>query len=513
MHAARRPSSIRPQPILPAMVAALVFAPACAAGTLTVLNSNGSGPGSLRQALLDAAPGDTIDFHASLSGATIGPDPLTLEPLRITKDLTIDGSALPSKVSLSGDLDGDGTGDTGVISVQAGVVASLKNLIITRGNTAGAGPGIANSGNLTIVDCEVTHNVSSSKGRGGGIATFGPMSISGSTIANNTSGLGGGGIAVNIAAFTMTNSNVTGNGTPGNGGGIWVSLANAGGVTITGSTIAGNTATFDGAGIYNEGQPVNLIGSRVTGNTSGGNGGGLFGGFAINSSVVSNNTAGFSGGGIYVEGNKSLTVTASTLAGNQAASGGYGGAILNRSSATSTLINSTLSGNSAGFGGGIYNQSSGVVNLASVTLANNQSPNPGGIGGLANVGVVHFVNTLIAGSTNGDCAALGPGSFPTRSGNLVQEGTCFASSAFLSVMLGPLADNGGPTQTHALLPGSPAIDYGDNSYCDDNPGANNLDQRGVTRPIDGDGIPGAVCDTGAFELVVQTGPIFANGFE
>lgn len=80
-------------------------------------------------------------------------------------------------------------------------------------------------------------------------------------------------------------------------------------------------------------------------------------------------------------------------------------------------------------------------------------------------------------------------------------------------MLGPLADNGGPTQTHALLPGSPAIDYGDNSYCDDNPGANNLDQRGVIRPVDGDGVPGAVCDTGAFELAVQTGPMFANGFE
>lgn len=492
-------------------LALAIHAPTSAADTVTVLNANVSGAGSLHQALLDAAAGDTIDFHPSLSGATIRTDPFFLESFRITRNLVIDGSSLPAKITISGDSNADGTGDTGVFVVEAGVVATLKGLIVTKGRTAGAGAGIANSGTLAVVDCEVTQNSTGFKGRGGGIAAFGPLTLTGTIVANNAAGLEGGGISVSTAAFAMNSSTVAGNTSAGNGGGIWISIGNTGGVTISDSQITGNSSALRGGGIYSEAQAVSITGSRVTSNSAG-DGGGLDGSFSIATSVVSGNTATFNGGGIYVDSNRTLTINASTLAGNQAGNNSNGGALLNRPFANSTLVNSTLSGNSAGFGGGIFNQSNGTVNLASVTMAGNQSPNAGGIGGLANIGVVNFVNTLIAGSTNGDCAALGPGTFPIRSGNLVQQGSCFSAS-FPSVMLGPLSDNGGPTQTHALLPGSPAIDYGDNSFCDDSPGANNLDQRGVTRPIDGDGVPGAVCDTGAYELVVQSDPLFANGFE
>ncbi|MBL8246394.1 MAG: hypothetical protein JNL89_19505 [Rhodanobacteraceae bacterium] len=490
----------------------MTFASSCAAATVTVLNTNDNGPGSLRQALVDAAPGDTIDFDASLSGATIRLAQTFFDSLVITKNVTIDGSALPSRLTISGDADGNGVGEVRVFLINENVTATLKSLIITRGRTAATGAGITNGGTLTLDNCEVSNSVSTLD-RGGGIYTYGPMTAINSVITGNMSGQVGGGLYVAGVDVTLTNTTVSGNNGMAGGGGIFVAPIAAGTLTVNGGSIVNNTTREEGGGVLNEGQSANLSGTLVSGNSSTTfSGGGLSGSFVIDSSVISNNTAALDAGGIYAGTLANITIRNSTLAGNQAGPNSYGGAILNRSLATTTLINSTLSGNSAGYGGAIYNQNNGVISMASVTLANNHSPNPGGIGGLANVGVVHFVNTLIAGSTNGDCAALGPGTFPTRSGNLVQQGSCF-SAAFPSVMLGPLADNGGPTQTHALLPGSPAIDYGDNSYCDDNPGANNLDQRGVTRPIDGDGVPGAVCDTGAFELVVQTGPIFANGFE
>lgn len=507
-----RMPSIRPHGILLSLLGAVVFAPACTAATLTVVNNTSSGAGSLRQALLDAAPGDTIDFAASLSGATIRAGHLGVG-LLLSKNVVIDGSALPARVSISGDSDGDGVGDVRVIFVDENVSATLKNLVIARGRTPGTGAGILNGGTLTLENCEVSQSTSTAD-NGGGIYSYGPMTVTGSVVSGNKAGQVGGGIYVAGTDVTLTNTTVSGNNGPAGGGGIFVAPIATGTLTVVGGSISDNTTLQEGGGILNQGLAANLSGTLVSGNASTtSSGGGLAGSFVIDSSVISNNTAAMNAGGIYADTLANVSVRNSTLAGNQAGPNSYGGAILNRSLATTTLVNTTLSGNSGGYGGAIYNQNNGVISMASVTMANNQSPNSGGIGGLANVGVVHFVNTLIAGSTNGDCAALGPGSFPTRSGNLVQEGTCFASSAFLSVMLGPLADNGGPTQTHALLPGSPAIDYGDNSYCDDNPGANNLDQRGVTRPIDGDGIPGAVCDTGAFELVVQTGPIFASGFE
>ncbi|MFO1496504.1 MAG: choice-of-anchor Q domain-containing protein [Lysobacterales bacterium] len=498
--------------MLYSLLVALVYAPAGAAATVTVLNGDATGPGSLRQALLDAAPGDTINFDASLSGATIRAAHLGVG-LLLTKNVVIDGSTLPSRLTITGDADGNGVGDVRVMFVEENVTATLKNLIITRGRIASTGAGILNGGTLTLENCEVSQSVSTTD-NGGGVYSYGPMTATGSVISGNTAGQVGGGLYVGGTDVTLTNTTISGNNGPGGGGGIFVAPIATGTLSVTGGSIANNTTLQDGGGILNQGLSANLSGTRVTGNTSTtASGGGLAGSFVIDSSVISNNTAAMNAGGIYADTLANVSIRNSTLAGNQAGPNSYGGAILNRSLATTTLVNTTLSGNSGGYGGGIYNQNNGVISMASVTLANNQSPNPGGIGGLANVGVVHFVNTLIAGSTNGDCAALGPGSFPTRSGNLIQEGTCFGGSAFLSVMLGPLADNGGPTQTHALLPGSPAIDYGDNSYCDDNPGANNLDQRGVIRPVDGDGVPGAVCDTGAFELAVQTGPMFANGFE
>lgn len=396
---------------LMALIAAVFLVPTCTAATVTVLNADENGAGSLRQALVDAAPGDTIDFDASLSGATIRAGYLSTG-LLITKNVVIDGSTLPVRLTISGDSDGNGVGDVRVIFVDENVTATLKSLIITCGGFPGVGAGILNGGTLTLDNCEVSHSVSTAD-NGGGIYTYGPMTAIGSVVTGNSAFGVGGGIHAAGTNVTLTNTTVSGNNGRTGGGGIFVAPIAAGTVTLNGSSVLNNTTLQEGGGILNQGPPVNLSGTQVSGNTSTTfSGGGLAGSFNIDTSIISNNTAAVDAGGIFAFTLANVSIRNSTLAGNQAGPNSYGGAILNRSLATTTLINTTLSGNSAGYGGGIYNQNNGVISMASVTLANNQSPNPGGIGGLANVGVVHFVNTLIAGSTNGDCAALGPGSFP-----------------------------------------------------------------------------------------------------
>ena len=169
-----------------------------------------------------------------------------------------------------------------------------------------------------------------------------------------------------------------------------------------------------------------------------------------------------------------LTLTSSTVSGNF---GREGGGIWNRVDATLTLTDSTVSGNTASIdGGGINNSFSGTGELANSIIAGNGAPTgPDCTGSPTSVG-----HNLIG--TNDGC------NFTRATGDLVN----------VDPKLGPLADNGGPTFTHALLPGSPAIDAGDRASC------RGTDQRGVARPVDGDGdgdgIP--VCDIGAFEASI-----------
>lgn len=160
-----------------------------------------------------------------------------------------------------------------------------------------------------------------------------------------------------------------------------------------------------------------------------------------------------------------LAVSNSTFSGNNSAGGG--GGIRNFGAGTLTVSNSTFSGNSAVLGGGIFSEG------ASVTLR----------------------NTIVANSTTGaDCA----GSVSADSHNLDSDGSCADATQKTSaeVNLGPLAGNGGPTQTFALLPGSAAIDTGDDAICAAAP-VNNRDQRGEPRPL------GLHCDIGAFEAGYQ----------
>lgn len=194
------------------------------------------------------------------------------------------------------------------------------------------------------------------------------------------------------------------------------------------------------------------------------------GNLTIRNSTFSQNGATASGGAIYNYG--TLNVVNSTLAGNSAGSGG--GGILNAGALN--VLNSTLSANSAVSGGGIYNGFGGTFTYGNIIIADSGS--------------------------GGDCVNYGTLDFPT--GGLIEDGSC---SAYLSgdPMLGVLAYENGNTMTMALLPGSPAIDAGNALICA-NASVNNLDQRGVTRPQDGDNDGNAVCDIGAFEYIPQPTP-------
>jgi CSLREA domain-containing protein len=211
----------------------------------------------------------------------------------------------------------------------------------------------------------------------------------------------------------------------------------------------------------------------------------------LEATIVSGN----SGGGIANEGGAAM-ILKSTISSNQ---GGSGGGIKNQGGSI-TIINSTISGNEGGLGGGIFSAQSNPkrvgIKLINSTVAFNQAGFGGGIYNF--VGTVEVLNTIIANNSveflGGDCS----GNATTSKGhNLDSDGSCNLTAAGdlsnTSPLLGPLADNGGPTQTHALLPGSPAIDSALNESCP------NVDQRGFPRPVDGNGDSVAICDMGSLE--------------
>jgi CSLREA domain-containing protein len=380
-----------------------------------------------------------------------------------------------------------------IVRVGEGAVVTLTRLTLRNGRTAPPGGGVLNFGRLTLVDCTVTGNTSGSTG--GGIENLAVLTLTRTTVSDNT-GDGGGGIDNGDGRLVATNSVVTRN--RGDG------LRNQGGtLKLTDSRFSDNTGT--GVSEDRSG-PSTLDHVSITGN--GGGGYSLFhGASTITYSTIAGNSGG-DGAGISNSTDGHITLSKSTVANNAAS--GRGGGIFNeddnfaRVGGSIRVVNSTVTGNSAEEGGGIYARDNGSasVSVVNTTVAFNSARVSGG--GIANRSFGEFppvgiANSIVARNTAptapdvlaGATAAFsligdGTGSGLTNTdGNKV--GRVAPNAGPIDPKLGPLADNGGPTRTLALLAGSPAIDAASAAGC---PGK---DQRDVARPR------GAACDMGSFE--------------
>jgi CSLREA domain-containing protein len=305
----------------------------------------------------------------------------------------------------------------------------------------------------------------------------------------------------------------------GNGADVIVLPAGTYNLTVAGpfedQGLTGDLDIFSDVAIHGSGSPttrINAVSDRVFDVRPGANatlarltiaggsiddsGGGVRNGgtLVVTQGTIRDNDAFGDGGGIYNTGK--LRVSRSTIAGNLAFNSGAG--IGNAGELQ--VVNSTVSHNRvidpfmANRGGGLRN--TGIsADLLNVTINRNETA-PGGTGGgiVNDGGTVRVKNVIVANSpAHANCGGL-----LTSAGHNIDSGnTCgFTDPGDLSgtdPRLGPLANNGGPTATHALLAGSPAIDAGANGPC---PGT---DQRGIPRPQDGDGDGTVVCDMGAYE--------------
>jgi len=445
------------------------------AANITVTTTDDSGAGSLRQALANVADGDTIDF--AVTGTII----LTSGELVVSNSVDIAGPGA-AVVAVNG------SGASRVFHIGPGIVVTISSLTITNGAATGAFPDDS----------------------GGGIfSEHSTLTVSNCVLSGNSASQDGGGIYNNAfsgsATLQIVHSTVSGNSAlNGNGGGIG-SNGELGSATlqIANSTISGNSAGNLGGGVLNQGDSGRAI-------------------LLIDSTSLTGNTAFQGGGGIGNMGG-ALTIISSTLNGNVALNGDGGGITSFgqlQSSTTAQIINSTLSGNMAtnGSGGAIANvglpRASASVRIVLSTLSGNAAGGlSGGGGGIANISLFGGSAMVNIDDTILNAGAAGENIF-NSSGTIVSLGYNLSSDAGGGVLtatgdqvntdprLGPLQDNGGPTLTHALMTGSPAIDAGDPNFTP----PSDFDQRGPGFPR----VVGGRIDIGAFEAPETIPPVITQ---
>ncbi len=236
---------------------ALRVTPADAA-TIAVTNANDSGAGSLRQAIADAAAGDTITFDGDY---TI---PLA-STLNIAKNLTIDGAG--HIVTISGDVNNDATGETRIFYVNTGATFTLQNLTVTKGLSGTNGGGLTNNYGATTTVNNVTFSDNHALVRGGGIQNYGTLAVTNGTFSGNIANDYGGAILINSGTVTVTNSTFFDN-HAGGGGGIFT----FGVLNLVNDTFAGNTGS--GGALRNSGGSISSVNSifvkEATGNNCSG---------------------------------------------------------------------------------------------------------------------------------------------------------------------------------------------------------------------------------------------------
>ena len=365
---------------------------------------------------------------------------------------------------------------------------------------AGTGEDSAAKGDLDITDDLII--------AGAGAAT---TVIDATTLGDRIIEVHGSSTVVAIQGVTIQHGSALGLST-NRGGGIY----NSGMLTLSDCQIKANRSRDDGGGIYNtNGGELTVERTVLDGNQANGNGGavGSDGDLTMAGCTVSNSrTTGTSpgGGAVNLTGGTNR-ISDTTISGNASTRNGGG---IRVASGTLALENSTVSTNRAdNDGGGIFT-AGGTVVMSSVTIANNTANADnvdGGTGGgvRRSAGAARAQHTLISGNhaSGGapDCAGTLTPVTANAGFNFISDSTGCTLSDTTSIVgkdptLGPLQLNGGTTMTHALLPGSPAIDAGDPKGCRNDQGAFlQHDQRHQPRQVDSDVNGAAACDIGAFE--------------
>jgi hypothetical protein len=457
------------------------------------------------------------------------------ENILVDKNLSIFGQGSSTTI-----VDAEQNGR--VFLIAEGIEASICGLTVTGGfiegigtdtNLApGAGGGIFNDGTLLLSEVIVEENSANLAGGGiwnntdsemhirnstirlniagqsvGGFGNYylSTMTIDNSTISDNSSGgVGGaGGSAGN--SFRISNSIISNNTAPFLAGGLIVihGLISVGSVEIENTEFSGNSSGLGGAMVTN-GIGATIENSRFLNNTAIQDGAGVAvvgqGVLQIADSTFSGNTAALNGGGILVIEDSRAFIVTSTLTDNSAS---FGGGVSISQTSEVFITDSTISSNSAtAQGGGIYESGLSTTTVNFSTIAFNTAPDGGGVYKTSGSALDTY-HSIFSDNIANDCEADVGDVFNNATFSLFSDASCTFSAgannqASTDPLLGPLQDNGGPTETHALTGASPAIDAGDTDC------TITFDQRGEFRPVNIFGLDPidaqARCDIGSFEV-------------
>jgi Ca2+-binding RTX toxin-like protein len=508
-----------------AVGATVVFAPGASAATFTVDTNVDEAVDAQRCADDDC----TLREAAVAANETTGADAITFAP-SVTGTIALSTSL--GQINLYNDavdiqgpgadvLTISGQNDDGIFKLfgfdAEGTPVRIAGLTLANGEQTTGGAAINNyaggdfAADLTVADSKLLDNT-----------------------ANSGSGASGGAIRSLYGDLTIVNSQVSGNYAYYDGGGVFV---DEGTLTITGSEISNNTAYSEGGGIAVDDTPGGATDVRIADSTVSGNeslddeGGGVYldsidGGAVIERSTLSGNTAYNEGGGIYVDGATagSVTVESSTFSGNDAQEGA--GIYLDEVDESVAVRNSTLSGNRALYeGGGIFidSDTDNDENIAirNSTLSGNSATDVdaagGGVyeyvlytGGIGYVDDVLLSSTIVANNSADRGPDVAQGEDPIDEGAISAAFSLIETTGAAAInstgpnltgvdpQLGPLQNNGGPTQTHAPSFGSPVIDKGVGNGL-------GTDQRGAPRTFDAANVANAAggdgTDVGSVELL------------
>lgn len=439
---------------------------------VTTCADDGS-PGSLREIAAAAGNGDTVDLRAlTCSRITLSGGEIVLG----ADDVSVIG---PGRDALT--IDGDGRGRVlfhqgeGRLAVSA---LALANGVIATGSEYEGGClrsyGDVELDAVTISGCRISDAL---YGIGAGVRALGSVTAVDTIVRDSHILVHGAAGASAISAehdVTLIDSRITGNTVAVSGengyGYIYFGAVNLWGhLSMTRSTVSGNRSY--------------LIDENVADSFVWGGGVTTHGSGVIVASTIDDNHARDLGGGVTIDGPLGLTIVSSTISGNSAAKGG--GILVRPLSRSVAIRNSTITGNGAQSGGGIYFDEPYdplLLELQSTILAGNTAPAGADIGKRDRLTIYGASNLVLSVPADVvlpvDTLRVAPG-------------------------LAPLADNGGPTRTHALAVNSPARDAGNDYF------ALGTDQRGPGHPR----IAGADADIGSFEAPVNTDAIFTSDLE